>query len=207
VSEPPTYGQPLREEDLDPDPFRQFDVWFRAAREAGVREPEAMTLATATPDGLPSARMVLLKGYGPQGFDLYSNTESRKGRELAANPRAALVVYWEALGRQVRVEGTVERLSVEEAEAYFRSRPLGSRLGAWASRQSEVIAGREEIERRLAEMEERFAAGEPPLPPWWGGYRVRPEVIEFWQHRESRLHDRLRYRREDGFWVVERLSP
>jgi pyridoxamine 5'-phosphate oxidase len=207
VPEPPTYGQPLREEDLDPDPFRQFDVWFRAAREAGVREPEAMTLATATPDGLPSARMVLLKGYGPQGFDLYSNTESRKGRELAANPRAALVVYWEALGRQVRVEGTVERLSVEEAEAYFRSRPLGSRLGAWASRQSEVIAGREEIERRLAEMEERFAAGEPPLPPWWGGYRVRPEVIEFWQHRESRLHDRLRYRREDGFWVVERLSP
>jgi pyridoxamine 5'-phosphate oxidase len=207
VPEPPTYGQPLREEDLDPDPFRQFDAWFHAAREAGVREPEAMTLATATPDGLPSARMVLLKGYGPQGLELYSNTESRKGRELAANPRAALVLYWEALGRQVRVEGTVERLSGEEAEAYFRSRPLGSRLGAWASRQSEVIAGREEIERRLAEVEERFAAGEPPLPPWWGGYRVRPEVIEFWQHRESRLHDRLRYRREDGFWVVERLSP
>jgi len=207
VPDPPVYGRPLREEDLDPDPIRQFEAWFAAAREAGIREPEAMTLATATPDGRPSARMVLLKGYGPEGFTLYTNTESRKGRELAANPRAALVAYWEALGRQVRVEGPVERVPPEESAAYFRSRPLGSRLGAWASRQSEVIAGREEIERRLAEVEARFGADEPPLPPWWGGYRVRPEVVEFWQHRESRLHDRLRYRREGGAWVIERLSP
>lgn len=207
MPDPPVYGRPLREEDLDPDPIRQFEAWFAAAREAGIREPEAMTLATATPDGRPSARMVLLKGYGPEGFTLYTNTESRKGRELAANPRAALVAYWEALGRQVRVEGPVERVPPEESAAYFRSRPLGSRLGAWASRQSEVIAGREEIERRLAEVEARFGADEPPLPPWWGGYRVRPEVVEFWQHRESRLHDRLRYRREGGAWVIERLSP
>ena len=198
---------PLREADLDPDPFRQFATWFTAAQEAGIREPEAMTLATATSDGAPSARMVLLKGYGPAGFDFYTNTESRKGSELGANPCAALVVYWEALGRQVRVEGPVTRIPHDEVEGYFRTRPMESRLGAWASRQSQVIAGRSELEARLAEMQERFADTEPPLPPWWGGYRVVPTAIELWQHRESRLHDRLRYRLEVDGWVLERLSP
>ena len=198
---------PLREADLDPDPFRQFATWFKAAQEAGVREPEAMTLATATSDGAPSARMVLLKGYGPAGFDFYTNTEGRKGRELATNPRAALVIYWEALGRQVRVEGPVIRIPRDEVEGYFRTRPIGSRLGAWASRQSQVIAGRSELEARLAEMQERFADTEPALPPWWGSYRVVPTAIELWQHRESRLHDRLRYLRAGDGWVLERLSP
>jgi pyridoxamine 5'-phosphate oxidase len=198
---------PLREGDLDPDPFVQFGRWFAAAAEAGVREPEAMTLATAGADGAPSARMVLLKGAGSEGFDFYTNTESRKGRDLAANPRAALVFYWEVLGRQVRVEGRVRRLREAESAAYFASRPRGSRLGAWASRQSEVIEGRQELERRLAEVEERFADHEPPLPDWWGGYRLSPHVVEFWQHREDRLHDRLRYRRSGGAWIIERLSP
>lgn len=182
-------------------------MWFAAAREAGVREPEAMTLATASSDGGPSARMVLLKGAGPEGFDFYTNTESRKGRDLAGNPRAALVFYWEVLGRQVRVEGRVRRLCEAESAAYFASRPLGSRLGAWASRQSEVIDGREELERRLAEVQDRFGGEEPPLPDWWGGYRLTPHMVEFWQHREDRLHDRLRYRRASGRWILERLSP
>jgi pyridoxamine 5'-phosphate oxidase len=178
-----------------------------AAREAGVREPEAMTLATVAADGAPSARMVLLKGAGPDGFDFYTNTESRKGRDLSENPRAALVFYWEVLGRQVRVEGRVRRLREAESAAYFASRPRGSRLGAWASRQSEVIADRAELERRLAEVEQRFEGAESPLPDWWGGYRLTPHVLEFWQHREDRLHDRLRYRRSGGVWLMERLSP
>ncbi len=207
MSDPPPYGRPLREDDLDPDPLRQFAVWFAAVSEAGVREPEAMTLATAAPDGAPSARMVLLKGVDQGGFDFYTNIESRKGRELLANPRAALVLYWEPLGRQVRAEGAVERLSRAESAAYFGTRPLGSRLGAWASRQSEVIAGRDELERRLAEVRARFEGREPPLPDWWGGFRLVPHTIEFWQHREDRLHDRLRYRRDDDAWTIERLSP
>jgi pyridoxamine 5'-phosphate oxidase len=207
VSDPPLFGRPLREVDLDPDPFRQFAAWFEAAREAGVREPEAMTLATATPDGAPSARMVLLKGVGEGRFDFYTNIESRKGRELLANPRAALVFYWEPLGRQVRVEGAVGPLSRAESAAYFATRPLGSRLGAWASRQSEVIAERGELEWRLAEVKARFAGGEPPLPDWWGGFRLVPHAIEFWQHREDRLHDRLRYRIGGDGWRIERLSP
>lgn len=207
MSDPPLYGRPLREVDLDPDPLRQFAVWFAAASEAGVREPEAMTLATAAPDGAPSARMVLLKGVGEGGFDFYTNIESRKGRELLANARAALVLYWEPLGRQVRVEGGVEPLSRAESAAYFATRPLGSRLGAWASRQSVVITGRDELERRLAEVKARFAGREPPLPDWWGGFRLVPHTVEFWQHREDRLHDRLRYRRDDDAWTIERLSP
>ena len=203
----PFSGTPLREADLDPDPLRQFAAWFAAAEAAGVHEPEAMTLATATPDGAPSARMVLLRGFGSAGFDFYTNLESRKARELAANPRAALVLYWYALGRQVRIEGDVALLPREESERYFRTRPRGSRLGAWASAQSTVIAGREELDRRLREVAGRFEGGDVPLPPWWGGYRVRPHELEFWQQGPDRLHDRLRYRRAEGGWTIERLSP
>jgi pyridoxamine 5'-phosphate oxidase len=195
-------------EDLDPDPFRQFTVWLEQAGAAGLREPNAMTLATATRDGVPSARMVLLKGVDASGFVFYSNYESRKGEELAANARAALVFCWIDLERQVRVEGRVERLSPPESDAYFATRPLGSQLGAWASRQSTVIPGREVLEQRMKELAARFAGTPVPRPPYWGGFRVVPAAIEFWQGRENRLHDRLRYRRaEAGAWQIERLSP
>jgi pyridoxamine 5'-phosphate oxidase len=167
-----------------------------------------MTLATAAHDGKPSARMVLLKGFDQNGFVFYTNYESRKGHELDENPRAALVFYWPELERQIRIEGRVEKLAQDESDAYFASRPLGSRLGAWASRQSEVISGRQVIESRLQELETEYKDRAIPRPPHWGGYRVRPEAIEFWQGRPSRLHDRLRYRKlEDGRWVIERLSP
>ena len=198
----------LSETDLDPNPFRQFQVWFEQALAAGLPEPNAMTLATATPDGRPSARMVLIKGADERGFVFFSNYESRKGRELDANPYAALVFYWAELERQIRIEGRVERVSPQESDAYFQSRPAGSRLGAWASRQSAVIAGRAELEGRLADLAAQHPGGDVPRPPHWGGYRVVPESIKFWQGRPSRLHDRLRYRlREDGTWLVERLSP
>jgi pyridoxamine 5'-phosphate oxidase len=197
----------LAEGDLDPDPVMQFGRWFDAAAAAGLFEPNAMTLATATPDGRPSARMVLLKGVDGGGFVFYTNYRSRKGRELAANPLAALVVHWAELRRQVRVEGRVERTSREESEAYFRTRPLGSRLGAWASEQSRVIAGRDALDRRVTELAARFDDGDVPLPPAWGGFRLVPDAIEFWQGRPDRLHDRLRYRREAGVWTVERLAP
>jgi pyridoxamine 5'-phosphate oxidase len=167
-----------------------------------------MMLATAAPDGAPSARMVLLKGVEERGFVFYTNYESRKGRELAANPRAALVFHWpQTPRRQVSVGGSVERLSARESDEYFSTRPFGSRIGAWASRQSEVIAGREGLERSFAELEAEHAEGEVPRPPWWGGYVLRPDMVEFWQNRPNRLHDRLRYRRSDGEWVLERLSP
>jgi len=199
--------EPLREEDVAADPVAQFRAWFREAEEAGVRLPETMILATASADGAPSARAVLLKGVDARGFAFFTNRESRKGRELAANPRAALVFHWPALGRQVRVEGRVAVVANDEADAYFRTRPRGSRIGAWASPQSSVLGSREELERRVAEAEAAHPGDDVPLPPFWGGYRVEPEAIELWQHRESRLHDRLRYRRHGDVWVLERLAP
>lgn len=199
--------EPLREEDVAADPVAQFRTWFREAEEAGVRLPETMILATASADGAPSARAVLLKGVDERGFAFFTNRESRKGRELAANPRAALVFHWPVLGRQVRVEGRVSAVDDAEAEAYFRTRPRGSRIGAWASPQSSVLASREELGRRVAEAEAAHPGDDVPLPPFWGGYRVEPEAIELWQHRESRLHDRLRYRRHGGAWLLERLAP
>jgi pyridoxamine 5'-phosphate oxidase len=201
-----TEADALLETDLDDDPFTQFAVWFEEARASGIDVPEAMTLATATRDGRPSARMLLLKEHGPDGFVFYSGYGSRKGRELAENPRAALVFYWRGLGRQVRVEGEVERLDRADSEAYFRTRPLESRYGAWASRQSEVIPDRASLEERYREAADAYGE-DVPLPDRWGGFRLRPSSIEFWQHRDSRLHDRLRYRLAEGGWVVERLSP
>jgi pyridoxamine 5'-phosphate oxidase len=198
----------LDECDLLPDPLAQFRRWYDDAVAAGLDLPEAMTLATADGEGRPSARTVLLKGVDERGFLFYSNYESRKGAELAANPRAGLVFHW-ALDprRQVTATGTVERLSLEESEEYFRTRPLGSRLAAWASRQSEPIADRATLERAYAEAEERYGA-DPPLPPWWGGFVLRPGRLEFWQNRPNRLHDRFRYTRDEaGGWRVERLAP
>jgi pyridoxamine 5'-phosphate oxidase len=197
----------LEEHDLRPEPLEQFRAWFEEARSGGVAMPEAMALATAAPDGAPSARMVLLKGFDERGLVFYTNYESRKGRELAANPHAALLFHWEPLGRQVRIEGGVERVDSAESDAYFQSRPRGSRLGAAASHQSEVLRARAELEARVAALEAEFAAGDVPRPDWWGGYRIEPAVWEFWQHRDDRLHDRFRYRRDGGAWTVERLSP
>ncbi|HEX3552130.1 MAG TPA: pyridoxamine 5'-phosphate oxidase [Thermoanaerobaculia bacterium] len=198
----------LSEEDLAADPIDQFRVWLDQASAAQPEDFTAMVLATADRDGRPAARVVLLKGVDERGFVFYTHYESAKGRELAANPRAALVFYWSALERQVRIEGTVERTTREESEAYFVSRPRGSRLGAWASPQSRTLAGREELERRVEAAAERFAGGDVPLPDAWGGFRIFPETVEFWQGRPSRLHDRLRYVRlpADG-WRIERLAP
>ena len=199
----------LDEADVSHDPFVEFARWFAQAQEAGVPDPNAMTLATATADGAPSARIVLLKAFDERGFVFFTDYRSRKGAELEANPRAALVFYWGELDRQVRITGGVALASHEESERYFRSRPLGSRLGAWASHQSRVIPGRAALEADLREIEDRFIDDDVPLPPHWGGYRVVPDAIEFWQGRESRLHDRIRYVREGGGrgWRVQRLSP
>ena len=198
----------LRRADLAPDPIKQFAIWFGEAAAAQIRDVNAMTLATATADGAPSARIVLLKAISDRGFVFFTNYLSDKGRQLDANPRAALCLFWVQLERQIRIEGTVEKTSREESEEYFRSRPLGSRLGAWTSSQSEVIANREALEGRLAEVTTQHQGADVPLPPHWGGYRVKPASVEFWQGRTNRLHDRFRYaRRADGHWAIERLSP
>jgi pyridoxamine 5'-phosphate oxidase len=194
-------ARPLREADVASDPLDQFRAWFAEATSA-VDVPEAVALATATPDGAPSARMVLLKRADERGFAFVSGYESRKGRELAANPRAALLFYWHPLGRQVRVEGLVERLPPAESDHYFASRPPASRVSAAASPQSEVIPSREALEARVREL-----AGDVQRPPNWGGFVLVPQTYEFWQHRDDRLHDRLRYRRDGERWVLERLAP
>lgn len=197
----------LDEATADSDPIRQFIAWLDAARSAGIRNAEAMALATAGADGAPSARFVLLKGADAAGFVFYTNLESRKALELLANPRAALVFYWVELGRQVRVEGRIEPATREEARAYFDTRPRPSRLGAWASPQSRPILDRATLDERLSELEQRFPGEDVPLPEFWGGFRLVPATIEFWEHRENRLHDRLRYRRIADGWTVERLAP
>ena len=196
----------MLEHELDPDPLAQFSRWFEEARATGVRFPETMTLATASPDGRPSARMVLLKGADERGYVFYTNRDSRKGRELAANPHAALVLYWQALGRQVRIEGRVEEVGFDESAAYWATRPLPSRLSAWASPQSEAVRSRAELESSVDEIAADFG-DDPPLPPFWGGYRVVPEAIELWEHRDDRLHDRVLYTRDGSRWRLERLAP
>ena len=198
----------LRRADLDPDPIRQFTLWFTAAANAGVRDVNAMSLATATPEGEPSVRIVLLKGFDERGFVFFTNHSSEKGKQLKANPRAALALYWVQLERQIRIAGSVEQTSREESEHYFHSRPHGSQLGAWVSRQSEAIDSRQILDARLAKITERYAEGTVPLPPHWGGYRVKAETIEFWQGRQNRLHDRFRYTRQtEGAWLIDRLAP
>ena len=199
----------LTKASVDPNPIRQFEKWFQELPASGLNEQDAisMTLATATTDGLPGARIVLMKSYDDRGFVFYTNYNSRKGAELTANPRACLLFYWSALWRQVRIEGAVEKVSEEESEQYFHSRPLGSKTGAWASNQSQPIESRAALENRFQEFDLKFADN-VPRPPHWGGYRVIPEVIEFWQGQENRLHDRLRYTRQtDDSWIIERLAP
>jgi pyridoxamine 5'-phosphate oxidase len=197
----------LREADMDPDPIAQFHNWFENAIDADLHEPNAMILATATPQGRPSARTVLLKGYDEHGFVFYTNYEGRKADELEANPACALLFYWGELERQVRIEGRAGRLSGSESDIYFASRPRGSRIGAWASEQSRTVASREILEDRVRSLESEYEEREIPRPPFWGGYRVEPDAIEFWQGRENRLHDRLVYRRNGGAWKMERLQP
>ena len=196
----------LLEADAAADPMAQFAAWFEAALGGEIYEPNAMTLSTAGADGQPSSRMVLLKGYDPEGFVFYTNLESRKAQELAQNPRASLLFWWDRLHRQVRIEGTVVQVGAAEADVYFASRPHGSRIGAIASPQSRVIEGREVLEARVAELTARHPE-DVPRPHHWGGYRLRPEQLEFWQGRPSRLHDRLRYTRDAGAWRMERLAP
>ncbi len=197
----------LTEKGLARDPFRQFEKWFQEAQAAKIAEPNAMVLATATRDGRPATRTVLLKNVDGRGFVFYSNYESRKGRELDANPRASLLFPWIAMERQVIVEGAVTKVAREESEAYFHSRPRASQLAAWASAQSTIISDRRILEDALKTLDQKYAGQEIPLPPQWGGWRLVSETVEFWQGRRSRLHDRLRYRREKDGWIIERLAP
>jgi len=198
----------LSESDVAADPLRQFDAWFEAATRTNLAEPNAMALATADPRGRPSVRFVLLKSYGPRGFVFHTSYDSPKARDLAANPRAAACFWWEPLERQVRIEGRVELLPPAESDAYFATRPRESQLAAHASQQSSVVANRDELERRLAEAEDEYRGKQVPRPPRWGGFLIVPDLIEFWQGRPHRLHDRLRYRRDaTGRWTIERLSP
>ncbi|MEV7005370.1 pyridoxamine 5'-phosphate oxidase [Streptosporangium sp. NPDC051022] len=199
-------GLPLLEEDLASDPVTQFARWFDDAVAAELPEPNAMVVATCSAGGRPTARTVLLKGYDEDGFVFYTNYESRKGRDLAENPRASLLFPWHSIRRQVRIEGQAVRLPREESAAYFRSRPYGSRIGAWASRQSAVVHSRQELDDRYAELAERWPE-DPPVPDFWGGFRVVPSEVEFWQGQLDRMHDRLRYRRLGPSWTVERLAP
>jgi len=201
-------GIGLRRSDLDPDPIKQFANWFTAAIEAGVRDVNAMSLATAGPDARPSVRIVLLKSFDQDGFVFFTNYESGKGKQLEANPYAALAFYWIELDRQIRISGKVKKTSRKESQTYFHSRPVGSQLSAWASRQSEIIDARRVLDARMAEMTERFQNKPVPLPPHWGGYRLKPDTMEFWQGRPNRLHDRFRYaRQQDSNWLIERLAP
>lgn len=200
--------QGLREIDLNSDPVQQFKKWLEQAIEAQLPEPNAMTISTATTDGKPAARMVLLKDFDDRGFVFYTNYESHKGQQLTQNPQAALVFWWAELERQVRIEGQVTQVSSQESDEYFHSRPINSQLGAWVSNQSQEVACREVLEQRLAELQAKYAQQTIPRPAHWGGYRVIPSEIEFWQGRPSRLHDRLLYRRQnDGSWLIKRLSP
>jgi pyridoxamine 5'-phosphate oxidase len=198
----------LREEDVGPDPIRLFLQWFDDAAARQVPEVNAMALATATPDGRPSVRIVLLRGVDERGFTFFTNYQSRKARELESNPHASIVFFWHDVERQIRIEGRIERVSDEESDRYFLSRPAGSRLGSWASPQSQVIPSREDLEQRFRELEDEYAAREIPRPTNWGGYRLVPDSIEFWQGRPNRLHDRLRYTRQgQNGWLIERLAP
>ncbi|RMF13673.1 MAG: pyridoxamine 5'-phosphate oxidase, partial [Gammaproteobacteria bacterium] len=197
----------LDREDLDDDPILQFEKWFQEARESGIEDVNAMSLATAGRDGQPSVRTVLLKFFDARGFVFYTNYESRKAAQLKENPRAALLFPWLPLNRQVKIEGRVEKVSQAESLRYFSSRPRGSQLGAWVSQQSHVISSRQFLEMKLDEIRRKFGEGKIPLPSFWGGYRVIPELIEFWQGRESRLHDRFQYRLSDAGWTIERLAP
>lgn len=208
MAEAPGTRDPLSKRDLDPDPIAQFSAWLEDARAAGIRLPEAVALATVDGRGRPSVRHVLLRGLDERGFVFYTNYESRKGRELDANPWAGMAFYWRELDRQVCVTGTVERTSREESEAYFRSRPREARVGAGASRQSEVVSSREELDARYREIDARYPGDEIPLPANWGGFRLAPGMVEFWKGREHRLHDRFRYTKQsDATWVIERLFP
>ena len=198
----------LSEHDVEKDPFQQFGKWWTEILETSADEANAMTLATATPEGLPTARIVLLKGYDRNGFVFFTNYESRKGKELLENPHACLLFFWGVLERQVRIEGICEKVSEEDSDSYFHSRPEGSRIGAWVSPQSQVIKGREVLDEKLSEISSKYADGSVPRPPHWGGYVVVPRVIEFWQGRPSRLHDRIRYSLDaSGNWNIERLAP
>lgn len=197
----------LTEQDIDQNPILQFKKWFQQALDAQLYEPNVMTLATATASGIPSARIVLLKGFDEHGFIFYTNYESHKGRELQENPRAALVFFWAELERQVRIEGEVSKVSPEVSTAYFHSRPHGSQIGAMVSPQSQVIKSRDELENHIVILKDKYAGQEIPRPDHWGGYIVKPTSMEFWQGRPSRLHDRIRYKFVDGSWIIDRLAP